>query len=576
MEFIKNTTQHSTEAETKSIQCSVKPSEKQERRVNLDFGETSEEALFVLKEPSLSAQPPRKKRKQMMPLSSKQRDSKMSNCNKNDERKYNLENNSQFEESQHLNSLQSEPHKTSDHSESSIAFPGLNQEDQMSQLMSTSRDKLNIYSENNDFGMKINGVQDEDNTIVDPCKTSSNGNIVQLHLQSADVAKSKIKLLIVELDMVISQHELELQKLYSRKAKALRKLKNQKEKVNKKNNMMNGDCLKVMTDLTNDDNEEPTTLFPPPAHNNKEICPLLRDKPDVSKIKRSKSVARLLKDKKTKPSKTLKDAAIPPEPSSDQPKYTAKQEEQKTAYPELNGGKFLKETNKCIQPDPETTTKPVEINDVMEAGEIRSKLRCCAAQQSTTKSDKSVYNSHQVPQQYTGSTLHYHGDVANVVTNNHSNAGTGAPNTYNKSPKSNSLPEAAGNGNSLIPVVLFPAAQTMSSTGPNNNMHTPGPPQITVPVTTAQHQNSDPLINKSHPFVIYKHPDEIRHPTEQLNQMQKLLIQPQPADQMKNMRLMYGMSVCSLCNKPSQFVCAACKKVWYCSKECQVIHSIIK
>ena len=56
-------------------------------------------------------------------------------------------------------------------------------------------------------------------------KESNHSNVVFLQLKASDMTKSETSLLVEELDLLIARSELELQRLYSRRARAVRKLR---------------------------------------------------------------------------------------------------------------------------------------------------------------------------------------------------------------------------------------------------------------------------------------------------------------------------------------------------------------
>ena len=585
-----------TEAETESKQCSVKS--KAHEQMNLDLTATSDDALFVLKEPTLSTEPPRKKRKQVQPMSSQQR-AYNNYCKNINGRKCDSEN----EKSNSMGITNSDDNENIINNATADSDPcdaELGNEGPVSHL------KSNASSENTSFLRKENRLQDEDNKNIESCETPSKSNIVQLHLKSADMAKSRMKLLIIELDKIISQRELELQKLYSQKAKAMKRLRilneQAKEKKNKMNgeqakekkNIMNGDHITQKKDVHLQGNEKSSISDPLPPHNNKsKMRPVSRNVPDVPLIRRTSSVAKLLKDKIQNKRKFQS--------------LMTGQNVSSVMYPGMNYSTTLQHTNVVNQNgltgQGAMNTKSTEIVKILNEREFSKGIAYNPVQNLPTKvlgktilhnvssdrvgqdsrrKEKSVSHPiltslYSVPP--SGSLLHYYGTEANIVTNSNSNGGTvitrnGPPMTFNICPKSKTIPDNTEKGNSpMVPAVVVPYPQMMPVTQANNNMYPPIQQQKSIPVTTAlklPHNRDNQVKKISLPGVTSEKADGMQHMVEQLNQMQKMLMQTQPLAKMGNLHLVFGMSVCSFCNKPSQFVCAACKKIWYCSKECQV------
>ena len=573
-----------TEAETESKQCSVKS--KAHEQINLDLTETSDDALFVLKEPTLSTEPPRKKRKQIQPMSSQQR-AYTNDCKNINERKYDSEN----EKSNNMGITNSDDNENIINNATADSDPcdaELRNEGQVSHVKSNA--------ENISFPRKENRLQDEDHkNMIESCKTTSKSNIVQVHLKSVDIAKSKMKLLIIELDKIISQRELELQKLYSQKAKAMKRLKILNEQAKGQKNIMNGDHITQKKDVHLQKNEKSNISDPRPPHNNKsKMRPVSRNVPDVPQITRSNSVAKLLKDKiqnKRKLKSLMTGQNVSP-----------------VMYPGMNYSTTLQHTNVVNQNgltgQGAMNTNSTEIVKILNESEFSKGIAYNPGVQNlpTKVLGKTILhngNSERVGQEWrrngksvshpiltslysepaSGSILHYYGTEANIVTNSNSNGGTvitrnGPPMTFNICPKSKSIPDITGKGNSpMVPAVVVPYPQMMPVTQANNNMYPPIQQQKSIPVTTAlklPHNRDNQVKEISLPGVTSKKADGMQHMMEHLNQMQKMLVKTQPPAPMGNLHLVFGMSICSLCSKPSQFVCAACKKVWYCSKECQV------
>ena len=132
---------------------------------------------------------------------------------------------------------------------------------------------------------------------------SSSPNVVYLHLNSSDLTNAKTKLLVEELDMLISRRELELQSLYSRRAHAIKKLNTQPYKPKQVAK------LKTVEISSGSVIEKPKpvkykggsgTVVPPPAHTNQEVRRRCHPKFQSSGIARKMSNIRVVKWPRTK------------------------------------------------------------------------------------------------------------------------------------------------------------------------------------------------------------------------------------------------------------------------------------